>query len=205
LDPPPPDVIAAVQNTWEFVKKQADIILLIDVSGSMAQDNKLEQAKTAALAFLDRMESNNRIGLAVFSDSVRIEVPLDNFETNIARMRERIQQLRPEGGTSLYDAVVDMVTLLNDSTDTDRIRAVVLLSDGEDTTSTRYRLSDVESVIRATRNELNPVIVIPVGYGRLSDELIRVLQRIAAASNTTWQSGDPNNIGRILELISSFF
>ncbi|MFQ3658157.1 MAG: extracellular solute-binding protein, partial [Anaerolineae bacterium] len=41
LDPPPPDVIAAVQNTWEFVKKQADIILLIDVSGSMAQDNKL--------------------------------------------------------------------------------------------------------------------------------------------------------------------
>jgi Ca-activated chloride channel family protein len=205
LDPPPPDVIAAVQNTWEFVKKQADIMLLIDVSGSMAQDGKLEQAKTAALAFLDRMESNNRIGLAVFSDTVRIEVPLDNFETNIARIRQRIQQLGPEGGTSLYDAVVDTVNLLSQTTDSDRIRAVVLLSDGEDTTSTRFRLADVESVIRATRNELNPIIVIPVGYGRLSDDLIRVLQRIAAASNTTWQSGDPNNIGRILELISSFF
>ncbi|XWX04414.1 VWA domain-containing protein [Aggregatilineales bacterium SYSU G02658] len=205
LDAPPPDVIAAVQNTWEFVKKQADIMLLIDVSGSMAQDNKLEQAKIAALAFLDRMESNNRIGLAVFSDNVRIEVPLDNFETNIAQMRQRIQQLGPEGGTSLYDAVVDIVTLLSESTDSDRIRAIVLLSDGEDTTSRRFRLADVEAVIRATRNELNPIIVVPVGYGRLSDDLIRVLQRIAAASNTTWQSGDPNNIGRILELISSFF
>jgi Ca-activated chloride channel family protein len=205
LDAPPPDVIAAVQNTWEFVKKQADIMLLIDVSGSMAQDNKLEQAKTAALAFLDRMESSNRIGLAVFSDALRVEVPLDNFETNIADIRQRIQRLQPEGGTSLYDALVEIVTLLNNIPDSDRIRAVVLLSDGEDTTSVRYRLSDVEATIRATRNELNPVIVIPVGYGRLSDDLIRVLQRIAAASNTTWQSGDPNNIGRILELISSFF
>lgn len=205
LDAPPPDVIAAVQGTWEFVKKQADIMLLIDVSGSMAQDNKLEQAKIAALAFLDRMESSNRIGLAVFSDNVRIEVPLDNFETNIVQMRQRIQQLAPEGGTSLYDAVVDMVNLLSESTDSDRIRAVVLLSDGEDTTSKRFSLPDVETVIRATRNALNPIIVVPVGYGRLSDDLIRVLQRIAAASNTTWQSGDPNNIGRILELISSFF
>lgn len=105
----------------------------------------------------------------------------------------------------MYDAVVDMVNLLSESTDSDRIRAVVLLSDGEDTTSKRFSLPDVETVIRATRNALNPIIVVPVGYGRLSDDLIRVLQRIAAASNTTWQSGDPNNIGRILELISSFF
>ncbi len=205
LDVPEPAVLAEIQNSWEFVKKQADIMLLIDVSGSMAQENKLEQAKQAALIFLDRMESTNRVGLAVFSDEFRVVVPLDNLETNIVQLRSAITRLGPEGGTALYDATVQVVELMNAQTETDRIRAVVLLSDGEDTQSNQYGISDVEAVISASRNELNPVLVVPVGYGTLNDTLIRVLQRIASASKTTWQSGDPDNIGRVLELIGSFF
>ena len=205
LDAPEPEVIAAIQNNWEFVKKQADIMVLIDISGSMAQDGKLDQAKLAAIAFLDQMDSNNRVGLSVFSDTVRVVVPLDNFETNVTTMKRQIELLGPEGGTALYDGLVETVLLMNAEDDTDRIRAVVLLSDGEDTQSVNNAIGDVEQVIRATRNELNPVIVVPVGYGTLNDDLIRVLQRIASASSTTWQSGDPNNIGRVLELIGSFF
>lgn len=205
LDVPDAEVVSAIQNSWEFVKKQADIMILIDISGSMAQERKLEQAKVAARAFIDRMDGNNRVGLAVFSDTTRVLVPLDNLETNIVRMRQVIDNLQTEGGTSLYDATVEMVNLLSGEDDSDRIRAIVLLSDGEDTTSRNYGLGDVENAIKATRNDLNPVFVVPVGYGTLNDTLIRVLQRIASASNTTWQSGDPNNIQRVLELISSFF
>lgn len=205
LDVPDAEVVAAIQNSWEFVKKQADVMILIDISGSMAQERKLEQAKVAARAFIDRMDGNNRVGLAVFSDTTRVLVPLDNLETNIVQMRQVIDDLQTEGGTALYDATVEMVQLMSSQDDSDRIRAVLLLSDGEDTTSQKHNLNDVENVIKATRNDLNPVFVVPVGYGTLNDTLIRVLQRIAAASNTTWQSGDPNNIQRVLELISSFF
>jgi Ca-activated chloride channel homolog len=132
-------------------------------------------------------------------------VPLDELETNIVELRRAIQNLEPGGGTALYDGVVEVVQEMNSQTDDDRIRAVVLLSDGEDTRSDEFNLREIERTITETRNELNPVIVVPVGYGSLNDELIRVLERIAAASNTTWQSGDPENIGRVLELISSFF
>ena len=41
LDVPAPEVIAAIQQSWSFVKKQADILLLIDVSGSMDSESKL--------------------------------------------------------------------------------------------------------------------------------------------------------------------
>jgi Ca-activated chloride channel homolog len=205
LDVPDPEVVAAIQNNWEFVKKQADIILLMDVSGSMAQEGKLEQAKEAALIFLDQLDTTNRVGLAVFSDDVRTLVPLDNLETNITQIQTAIRNLVTEGGTALYDGLALTVTEMNSEASNDRIRAVVLLSDGEDTQSQTYDLSAVENIIRETRNELNPVLVVPVGYGSLNDDLIRVLQRIAGASNTTWQSGDPANIGRVLELISSFF
>jgi len=36
LDVPDPEVIVAIQESWTFVKKQADILILIDISGSMA-------------------------------------------------------------------------------------------------------------------------------------------------------------------------
>lgn len=200
---PEPEVIAAIQESWSFVKKQADIILLIDVSGSMEEEGKLEQAKQAALAFLENTEPGNRVGLFIFSDRVEERVPLGSLETNKVTLESNIKGLRPAGGTALFDALYQVTELLNDSEDEERIRAVVLLSDGEDLDSKERTLDDVVTSIQASRNDLNPVIVIPVAYGSRAD--IRVLDRVAAASNTTRQSGDPQSILRVLEIISSYF
>lgn len=206
LDVPDPDVIAAIQESWSFVKKQADVMLLIDISGSMSQEGRLDQAKVAALAFLDKMESNNRVGLSVFDTTVQELVPLDDLESNRTRLRQAIDSLQPEGGTALFDATTEVVQALDqeaaDGSD-DRIRAVILLSDGEDTESSKADLSSTAKAIEATHNDLNPVILIPVAYG--SDADVRSLSRMAEASNTTLQSGDPKNIQSLLELLSSFF
>lgn len=203
LDVPDPEVIATIQESWTFVKKQADILLLIDVSGSMGQENRLEQAKQAALNFIDRLDANNRVGLAVFDTNVNIVVPLDNLETNQSDLRSAINALQPLGGTALFDAVAMTVQTLNEADESDRIRAVVLLSDGQDTESTQFDLATTASTIEASRNDLNPVILVPVAYG--SDADIRSLSRMASASRTTLLSGDPNNIQNLLNLIGSFF
>ncbi|MBL8161864.1 MAG: hypothetical protein JNJ61_07740, partial [Anaerolineae bacterium] len=98
--------------------------------------------------------------------------------------------------------MTQVVTQLNQETDSDRIRAVVLLSDGADTASAGV-LNDVLRAVEASRGDLNPVIVIPVAYGSNAD--VSTLNSIARASATTVQSGDPNNITRILEIIASYF
>ncbi|PJF21014.1 MAG: hypothetical protein CUN56_13245, partial [Phototrophicales bacterium] len=203
LDVPDPEVIVAVQQSWAFVKKQADIWLLIDISGSMEADGKLDQAKQAALAFLDNMESTNRIGLAVFSTDIQILVPMDTFESNEAELRQTIQSLQTDEITELYAAIVEIVGLMNQAEDDDRIRAVVLLSDGADTGERGVTLNDAVNIITASRDSLNPVIVIPVAYGGDAD--IRALNSIARASNTRVQSGDPANIQAVLQIISSYF
>jgi Ca-activated chloride channel family protein len=202
LDVPDSDVIVAVQQNWSLVKKQADIVLLIDISGSMLDEGKIDQAKQAALAFLDKMDTNNRVGLAVFSDSVQTLVPLGSFESVGSTIRQRIENLRADGGTALYSALAETVGDLNDETADERIRAVVLLSDGADTASNQT-LNDAINAINVSRDSLNPVIVIPVAYGQNAD--IRTLNGIARASSTSVQSGDPQNIQRVLEIISSYF
>jgi hypothetical protein len=88
-----------------------------------------------------------------------------------------------------------------------RIRAVVLLSDGEDTCSATQcaSIDNAVTAIEASKNDLNPVIVVPVGYGNISSQLERILDQLAKASSTIWIPGDPDNIQGLLELISSFF
>ena len=203
LDVPAPEVIAAIQQSWAFVKKQADIILLVDTSGSMQSEDKIGQAREAAEAFLNATESNNRIGLTTFSDIVEERVPLGNAEAVYDQVYSNVRSLRANGGTELYMALRDVVTELNKETDDNRIRAVVVLSDGADTGDEGVTLQDAIRAIEASRDSLNPVIVIPVAYG--SDADINALNAIARASATRVTSGDPDSILRVLQIISSYF
>ncbi len=203
LDVPAPEVIASIQQSWAFVKKQADILLLMDVSGSMNDEGKIDQAIQAADAFLNNMEPTNRVGLMIFSDEIAVRVPLDNFESVQEQLRSNIRSLRADGGTELFAAVRDAVELISEESDDDRIRAVVLLSDGEDTGDKGVTLNDAINAIEASRNDLNPVILIPVAYGSNAD--INALNALARSSATRVQSGDPSSILRVLEIISSYF
>jgi Ca-activated chloride channel family protein len=221
LDVPDPDVVAAVQASWQFVKKQADVLLVIDTSGSM-EGAKLEQAKEAATAFLDSMPSQNRVGLVTFNhlptvfdfkinqginldSTTQASVqPLVSFEGGQSEIRRLVASLEAGGDTSLYDAIVQSIELLelNREADNDRIQSVVVLSDGQDTSSVTVLQTVVEQ-IATSRDDRNPVIVVPVAYGGDAD--INALNSIARASATKVQSGDPENIQSVLEIISSYF
>ncbi len=206
LPVPDPEVIAAVQRSWQFVKKQADVLLVIDVSGSMRGD-KLAQAQTAARAFLDKMPSQNRVGLVVFNHLIDNRVPLASFEGAGADIRGQIDTLVADGDTALFQAILEAINMARpgEEAQDDRIKAIVVLSDGEDTASEEYgvSLNDVVSGIQAVRSDRNPVLVIPVAYGADAD--INALNAIARASATRVQSGNPEDIQQVLEIISSYF
>lgn len=203
LDVPEPQVVSAIQQSWSFVKKQADIWLLIDISGSMKDDDKIGQARKAAIAFIDKLEPQNRVGLMVFNADTTTLVDLDNLERNKSRLKEEINGLVANSGTALFDATAVALDKFKDSSTGDRIRALIVLSDGADTESHNVKLRDVVNMISATREDANPVIVIPVAYG--SDADVSTLGALARAATTKVQSGDPASIASLLEIISSYF
>jgi hypothetical protein len=77
------------------------------------QGEKLQQAQDAALLFLDHLELQNRVGLITFNTEVRIEVPLDNLETNRGALQESIRSLVASSNTALFDAIVQSVALFD--------------------------------------------------------------------------------------------
>ncbi|MBC8100451.1 MAG: VWA domain-containing protein, partial [Armatimonadetes bacterium] len=223
LDVPSANVVAAIQSNWSAVKKQADIMLVVDTSGSMSDENKLEDARSSIQVFLDQLDSGSRIGMLTFSDVVTVWDPLNTVERNKPSILLHVtcqgdgsftaplnaltprNCIQADGSTSLYTAIRTAVDILDVVSSPERIRAVIVLSDGQDTCEGEgcSTLDDVISKITRTRASLNPVIVVPIAYGAGAD--VRVLGEIARASATKVQSGDGSNIARLLELLGSYF
>lgn len=108
-----------------------EVILVIDVSGSMA-GNAMASAKAAARGFVEQMPPGTRVGVVAFGSSAAVASP---FETDPAILARVIDGLQARGETALYDALTATVQVAEQGASGAR-RAVVLLSDGGDTVST---------------------------------------------------------------------
>jgi Ca-activated chloride channel family protein len=204
MDVPDPQVIDSVQRSWTYVKRQADIWLVLDISGSMNDENKLVKAREAALSFLDKVEEQNRVGLIVFNTDIKVLVPLDTLETNRLALQTQINGLTAGGGTALFDAIKFSIDQLQSSmTSGNRIPAIIVMTDGEDTDSKQNSKGDLINLIASDQQAQNSLVIIPVGYG--SDADIGTLNAIGRASKTTVQSVDPNTVQGILNIIASYF
>lgn len=106
-------------------------VLLIDTSGSMNQNGKLDAAKAAATQFIQNRQPNDQLALVAFSAQPRVLV---NFTTDGNALQAGVNDLVASGETSLWDGVHTAVGLYADRPDLQP--NVVVLSDGKDTAST---------------------------------------------------------------------
>jgi len=106
------------------------VVLLIDVSGSMA--NVIGPVREAATSGLRSLPPNARVAVIAFDENRRV---VNDFTGDLAEVGNRIQQVQvtPGGATCLYDAVWDAVDRLdlNATRPQDR-RAIILFTDGRD-------------------------------------------------------------------------
>ena len=108
-----------------------DVALLLDTSSSMRP--MLSKLGASAMKFLKRLRPGDRGMLASFSDRTEI---LANLTDDSNHLTSAVGRLRARGDTRLYDGVyVTLGTLSSASRDVTRRRALVVLSDGQDTTS----------------------------------------------------------------------
>ena len=108
--------------------------IVLDTSTSMIEE--LDEAEAAAQQFFERvMRPQDRAAVLVFNDTWDLRVPLTNRTEDLA---EGLTDLSAEGETALYDSLVYALYYFSGLSGK---RAVVVLTDGEDSSS-RYRYED---------------------------------------------------------------
>ncbi len=102
-------------------------VILIDSSGSM--ESRVSMARSAAIRFLDGLRGSDIAAVYHFDSKVDL---IQDFSAS-RDIAERVFDLKADGMTVLNDAVFQAANLLGKRPETRR--AIIVLSDGEDTKS----------------------------------------------------------------------
>ncbi len=108
--------------------------LLLDTSASM--EDKLQTAQDAAVGFARKLRGSDLAQVVDFDSRVSIA---QGFTSNLSDLETAIRRTAPGGSTSLHNAIYIALKELKKvqarSTEEIRRQAIVVLSDGEDTSS----------------------------------------------------------------------
>jgi VWFA-related protein len=125
------------------------LVLLIDTSASM--EEKLQTAQDAAIRFTKTLRAQDLAQVVQFNERA---TPLQTFTNDLAALEKAIRTTEASGPTALHNALyVALKDLGKDKRAAElRRRAIVLLSDGEDTASL---VTDDQVLELAKKSEIN--------------------------------------------------
>jgi len=203
LEVPNADVMEAILRLWHDNKKRSKITLVIDTSGSMQEDGKINAAREGALQLLEILSDRDRFSLLPFNN--HLSWALD--DAPLGEQREKaagqISSLYAQGGTALYDAIETAFNKQMETAadDRDKISAIVVLTDGADTNS-KTQLRELLNEIRSDSENRN-VRIFTIAYGSGAEG--EILEQISEATQAKSYEGNPENIRTVFRDISTFF
>jgi VWFA-related protein len=131
----------------------ARLALLVDSSGSMVLGAKRERSRLATELLIAGLRKTDTASVFTFDKRVRRLTP---FTHDPSELRTAVTSVQPFGATSIYDAIVGTIRTVMD--DAPRARALLLLTDGDDTASV---LSPGEAITAAAALDI-PLYVLSV-------------------------------------------
>ena len=138
----------ALQDITFFTRTQLPIALslLMDTSASMTE--RMETAQQAAIGFSERLRDEDLASVIDFDSRVEIR---QTFTNSLDELAAAIRRTSAGGSTSLYNAIYislkELAKIAAAATGEIRRQAIVVLSDGEDTSS----LVDFEEVLELAK------------------------------------------------------
>jgi Ca-activated chloride channel homolog len=171
-------------------EKNRAVVLVIDKSGSMREENRILYAQEAAKAVARQLKDNDLLGIIGFDVTPFVVVPLEPVGKLRGVIDAQINRLKPGGQTYFYPALIEAKRQI------ERANAarkhVILLSDGE-TRGTQGELVDLVTVMK---NEMK-VTVSAIAIGAEAD--VRVMKRISQYGGGLFhQTIDPTSLPQIV-------
>lgn len=154
LDNGVPQEIAVFER---YTEQPLSVALLLDTSASIAKDLKLalQSVRRFIQALLHEGNPEDEVSLFTFNHEVQQHT---GYTRNLGQIDRRVQPLRAEAGTSLYDAVYFAAKTLESRPGR---RVILVITDGGDTTS-HYKYHDALEAAHRADAPLYSILLTPI-------------------------------------------
>ncbi len=154
-------------------RRDANLTFVIDISGSMADPNKLEAVRPALRGLVEALRPTDRVGIVVYSDSTRVLLS----STPVSDRRiidDAIDELQPEGATFVEAGLELGYEQAQLAYDSERINRVILLSDGVANVGATGPEAILEIIGDGARDGID-LVTVGFGLGEYNDSLMEQL------------------------------
>ena len=204
------------------VQQPIALAILLDTSNSM--EEKISTAQEAAVGFVRRMQKGDSMEVIEFNSQVRIPQP---FTSDQGALERAIRQTTVNGSTSLYNAIYvslrDLKKQRASAPEDIRRQAIVVLSDGDDTSSLveydevldlakrsetaiyaiglrpqetgRPRFKEAEFVLRQLSQETGGRVYFPTTLNELPKIYEQISEELASQYSIAYSSKNPMRNG----------
>lgn len=119
-----------------------NLAFVIDKSGSMAGEDRIEELKRSLETFLKKLRPTDQISLITFEDFEKVDIPSQPL--NIDRALEVVRRLEAGGGTNIYKGMMAGYKEVAKGFRRGSANRVIILSDG-------YGVTPVEEILAAQK------------------------------------------------------
>lgn len=167
----------AVDELQRQAQRPGRVLLALDASGSMRTEaaperTRMQVAVAGVHGALGQLGPEDTVGLWTFSGRGVAEVIAFSPRDDAKRLADaRLPAIRPEGSTPLFPAVRDGVAAVA-AGDANRVSALVVLTDGEDTSGT-----SAAELVAAVRDEGVRVFVVAIGEAACAGRAVTELTK----------------------------
>ena len=178
----------------EDERRPANLVFVVDVSGSMDREDRLGLVKKSLTILLDRLRPSDQVGLVVYGDRGRVLLEPTAAEHR-RQIRAAIDQLRPGGSTNAQEGIELGYRLLEKSFLVGGINRVILCSDG---VANSGRTNSAGGILDRVRSQVDQGITISTvgfGMGNYNDIL---MEKLAQHGNGNYHYVDTEDAAREL-------
>ena len=192
------NVTRTIGQQWGYAKKPADICLVVDVSDSMNNADKLPKVKEGIRAFLEKFQNpETTLTVISFNNRAHLDVAPVSILAQKTLIMKAIYGLSASGMTALLDAVQMAIGSLERQGDSSHIQTIITLTDGQENKSELSQKTVLDELKK------HPDIVFyGIAYGRDADR--ELLDKMASVTKGLVVDSSPSNIQKLYEHLTTY-
>ena len=153
----------------------SNLVFLIDVSGSMADYNKLPLVKWALQRLVEQLDGKDQVAIVVYASASGLYLPSTRCDgDHKSEIFSRIEQLHAEGSTNAGAGIQLSYEIAAKNFKTDGINRVILATDGDFNVGITQR-DELTKLIEAKAKSKVFLTVLGFGMGNLKDGTLETL------------------------------